>query len=164
VTAVAFPPRLPERIRTLALFVSLAALSVACDAPVGPREPATSPELAALDLFALAAEPDASAQDLETLFGPADDPETLAGLRDALDAIAGARDPSIVSAEPLDELDAVALDLVASCEGGGEAHYSVRAERRGPEHWIVRWFRGPGAEWPSYPRPRGEGLSSSPPR
>ena len=55
----------------------------------------------------------------------------------------------------------MAVDVEADLAGGGTARISVQLERDVEDRWHVRWFGGPGAEWPPPPRRRGTGLTSS---
>jgi len=138
------------------------ALVFACAPP--EAEPPT-PEGVARQLFALADLDEPSHEDLSACFDPPGEDMELADLLDALEALQPVTEIDVQLVEPLEGLDLVAVELTSALEAGGQAHYSVQLLRTEDERWIVRWFSGPGVEWPQHQRPRGEGLStSSPPR
>ena len=84
---------------------------------------------------------------------------------DALEALRPVDEVAVQRVEPLEGLDRVAVELTAPLQGGGQAHYSVQLADLGDDTWVILWFHGPGVEWPSHRRPRGDGLTvSSPPR
>jgi len=130
-----------------------------------PSEPEpTGPEAVALGLFSLAEIEEPSTDDLSRCFLPLEDDEQRAALLDALETLGRVGEVTVQRAEPLEGLDRVAVELTAPLEGGGQAHYSVQLDGTGDDTWVVRWFRGPGVEWPAHRLPRGDGLSvSSPP-
>jgi len=127
------------------------------DAPPGPP----TPEGAALDLFRLAALPDREDELLEDTFELPQDEARLAALHDALDLLSSALDPRVERIEPLEGLDRVVVDLRAGLPSGGEASYSAQLEADADGRWVVRWFCGPGVEWPPHRRPKGQGLTTS---
>jgi hypothetical protein len=131
-----------------------------------PSEPEpTGPEAVALALFSLADLEEPSSDDLSRCFHPPEDDEQRAALLDALETLSRVDEVSVQRTEPLETLDRVAVELTAPLAGGGQAHFSVQLDGTDDGAWVVRWFRGPGVEWPAHRRPRGDGLSvSSPPR
>jgi len=139
--------------------VLLAGCATATRAP----EPPATPERAALELFRIAAEPDATEERLERLFAPETNLARRAELRDALAALVLPEPPAVVDTQALDGPRRVVVDLRAELAGGGEALYSVRVEQDPAEHWTVTWFQGPGVEWPASPGRRDEGRSTSAP-
>ena len=152
--------RLPRAVLVTA--VSAPLLFPAC-APPEPEPP--TPEGVALRLFALADLDEPSADQLSACFEPPEDAALRAALLDALEALQPVAEVEVQRVEPLEGLDRVAVELTAPLEAGGLAHYSVQLAATGEGDWIVRWFSGPGVEWPRHRRPSGEGLTtSSPPR
>lgn len=125
-----------------------------------PPEPPT-PEGTALDLFRLAALPDRQDEQLHATFELPEDEARLAALHDALDLLSAAIDPRVERIEPLEGLDRVVVDLRAGLPAGGEASYSSQLESTADGRWVVRWFCGPGIEWPPHRRPEGQGLTTS---
>lgn len=148
-----------RRILTVALL-----LGVACSSP--PPEPAApTPESTALLLFTLADLEDPEIEDLAPCFALPEDDSQRAALLDALEKLASVDQVEVQSVQPLDGLDLVAVELTSPLSGGGSAHYSVQLAPGDDGGWTIRWYRGPGVEWPQHRPPRGEGLTtSSPPR
>ena len=128
-------------------------------------EPVSGAEAAALELFRLARAGDGERDGPDTPFDPGLADDRRAALYDALDLLASVDDPSIVTVEPLPEVGRTVIDLSAALAGGGAASYSVQLEETAGQAWVVRWFQGPGVEWPTPRRSRDSGLTSSePPR
>ena len=143
--------------RAASALLALAALT-ACSEPVPP-----TPAEQALRLFDLAGEEEEPGEDrLVACFGPVPDGAERAALLDALEALAAVSQPSVVGEERAAALALAVVDLTASRPGGGSADYSVHLEGSDETGWIVRWFGGPGVEWPRHARPRGQALTSSP--
>lgn len=130
----------------------------ACPAPGPP-----APQELALRLFELARQEDPAPQQLAVCFGPIPDESARAALLDALEPLAAASAPRVVALERLPDLGLVVVDVTATLRGEGAADYSVHLQGSAEEGWTVRWFRGPGVEWPRASRPGGQGLTSSPP-
>jgi hypothetical protein len=82
---------------------------------------------------------------------------------EALDALGPIAAPKVERIEPLADLGLTVVDLRAELPGAGSARYSVQVAVTQNGSWRVRWFGGPGVEWPRHRRPRGEALSTSPP-
>jgi hypothetical protein len=144
--------RSAQQISRLLLSFSLAACT--------PELP--GPADAAVELFLVAAERPLPAERIDSLFDlDAEDPRRVA-LLDALDLLRHAGQPTVVESQPLPDLQRTAVDLENRLDGGGVASYSVQLEHSG-DRWIVRWFGGPGVEWPVAKRRRNQGLSSSAP-
>jgi hypothetical protein len=144
--------------------VGLALLGVAaCRAP-GRPEPTTptDPEAAARSVFDLAREGEPTPQAVDALFGPVVDELERATLLDALDALGPTDQARIVDRQAEPGEGAIVFDVVAALHGGGEAGFSVGVVAVG-EGWRVRWFHGPGVQWPRARPPAGEGLSALPP-
>jgi len=146
----------------LAVVVPFLLLAPGCT----PSEPEpTGPGAVALALFALADLEEPSLDELSSCFQPPEDDAQRAALLDALEALRPVDEVAVQRVEPLEGLDRVAVELTAPLQGGGQAHYSVQLADFGDDTWVILWFRGPGVEWPSHRRPRGDGLTvSSPPR
>ena len=122
----------------------------------------TGPEHVALELFHAAAERPLPVERIDAIFALRfDDPQRIS-LLDALDHLRGAGRPEVIGIQTLQDLQRTAVDLESRLVGGGVASYSVQLERSGDD-WIVRWFGGPGVEWPPPRRVRDQGLSSSAP-
>jgi hypothetical protein len=128
-----------------------------------PPEPLSGAEAAALELFRLARLSDAERGQAAGPLDPAIADEPRAALYDALDSMAALEEPRIVAVEPLPDVGRTAVDLSVGLAGGGSARFSVQLEAVGEETWVVRWFQGPGVEWPPPRRRRDPGLSSSHP-
>jgi hypothetical protein len=129
----------------------------ACSAPEpGPVE-------AAREMFRLARERPPAAERVDALFGSETRGARRAALLDALEHLAGLSEPQLSGVETMSDLRRTAVDLYAELPGGGIARFSVQLEAIGDEGWRVRWFRGPGVEWPPARPRRDEGLSSSAP-
>ena len=126
-------------------------------------EPVSSAEAATLELFRLARLGDAERGAPDAPFDSGLTDDGRAALYDALDLLALDEQPEVVSVESLPEVGRTAVDLSAALAGGGAASYSVQLEQIAEETWIVRWFQGPGVEWPSSRKGRDSGLTSSPP-
>lgn len=150
------------RLSAIALF---AILTVSCG--IGQRESeydAHNPEHVALRLFVWANETELSDDALRELFGPVEDLTDRANLYDSIEGIRSAQDAVVTHVEALPHLGSVAVDLASRLAGGGEARYSVHLGRAGDdEPWTIRWFRGPGVQWPVNRVLQDSGLSSSHP-
>ena len=122
----------------------------------------SGPEHAALELFRAAGTRPFPAERIDALFDLRVDDPRHAALLDALDRLRVAGEPAVTGIQTLEDLQRTAVDLESRLVGGGVASYTVQLEPAGDD-WIVRWFGGPGVEWPPPRRPRDEGLSSSAP-
>ena len=150
--------RPPARVPLAAFGLLVVAALLACSKP-GPPAPAEQ----ALRLFELAGQEEPTEEQLAACFGPLTDDTERAALLDALDTMAPASEPAVRAEERASELALAVVDITATLPGGGTADYSVHLEGNDEEGWTVRWFRGPGVEWPRRSPPRGQGLTSSPP-
>lgn len=152
--------RFREGARTAAAASALlaAAALVACSGGGLPE-----PEKTALRLFELAGQEEPAAEELAACFGPLPGESERAALLDALESLGPASAPRVIAKEELDDLGIVVIDLAATLPGEGTAQYSVHLEGDEEGAWVIRWFRGPGVEWPHLGRPGGPGLTSSPP-
>ena len=139
-----------------AAWIAPALLIAAC-----ATTPDDSPQAVVLRVFELGRTGDPDGDVLDTLFGPLEDLGDRARLLDAIEAL-GSAQPEVVAVEPLETLDAVAVDLSLALQGGGEAAVSFLLERH-DDHWRVRSFHGPGTQWPSRRPPPDDGLTTSPP-
>jgi len=137
----------------------LAILVFGCCRPPAPP----TPEDVALQLFELARQEEPDPRLLDACFGPLPDESARAALLDALEPLAAASAPRVVARETLPDAGVVVVDVVAGLRGRGSADYSMHLEGSDEEGWKVRWFRGPGVEWPRPGRPAGQGLTSSRP-
>jgi len=126
-----------------------------------PPPDSSTPEGAALVLLKIAAETPLSIERIEALFGPAAGSEPSADLFDALAGLAGCTDAEVVSAQPLEAIAKVAVDLTAKLAGGGQAEIAVQLQSTEQGQYRVIWFSGPGTEWPPPRRRRDGGISSS---
>jgi hypothetical protein len=147
------------RLTSLALAISLIAAIAACDRPEIPQP--GGPGAAALDLFELAGSDAPSEERLGKLFGADLDEHQRAALLEGLAGLATASAPVVIRTESLSGLDRVAVDLSAATPAGGTADFSVQLQQTASGEWKIRWFQGPGVEWPRLGRPRGEGLTTS---
>ncbi len=147
------------RLTALLLSAVLVAATAACNRSEGPQP--GSPAAAAVALFELATSDPPPEQELEELFGTDLDDVQLAALLEALAGITDLAEPTVVRTVPLSGLDRVAVDLSAATPAGGSAEFSVQLERSAGGEWQIRWFQGPGVEWPRRGRPRGAGLTTS---
>ena len=151
------------RVRAAALTLLAGAALTACSDPAPP--PPAGPAEQALRLFELAGQGEPAEQQLADCFGPLPDDNSRAALLDALELLAEATTPRVLAEEREGDLTLAVVDLTAALPGEGSADYSVHLEGSAGAGWKIRWFRGPGVEWPRRPAPRGQGLtSSSPPR
>jgi hypothetical protein len=146
--------------RSFALAAVVLAL-IACSGPEPPREP--TPAQVALGLFELAATDDRTDEQLAATIEIVPRDASRVALLEALDALGPVSAPEVERVEPLADLGLTVVDLRAELPGAGSARYSVQVAVAEDGAWKVRWFGGPGVEWPRHRRPRGEGLSSSPP-
>lgn len=151
------------RVRAAALALLAGATLAACSNPA-PSEQA-GPTGLALRLFELARQGEPAEQQLAECFGPLPDDTSRAALLDALELLAEATTPRVLAEERVAGLALTVVDLTAALPGEGSADYSVHLEGSPEEGWTIRWFRGPGVEWPRQRGPLGQGLTSSaPPR
>jgi hypothetical protein len=128
----------------------------------GERD-STGPGPAALRLFDLARGEEPGPDRLGASFDPVPGEDDRAALLDALSALAPAREPRVVQITRTGGPDDAFVDLEADLAGGGLARYSVRLAEVGPDDWRVRWFQGPGVDWPPFAAGPGEGSRSSAP-
>lgn len=147
------------RLTALLLSASLLAATIACDRPEDAES--GGPGGAAVALFELAGTDPPSEAGLAELFGAGLDEVQRAALLEALAGIADLSEPTVVRTEPLSGLERVAVDLSAATAAGGSAEFSVQLQQAGGGEWQIRWFQGPGVEWPRRGRRRGEGLTTS---
>ncbi len=147
--------------RRAVIGVALGALALV---PVGcnRQEPVTEPAATALRLFE-AASSDPAPEQVDGLFGPVEEGLSRATLLDSMAELARAGSPEVTDVVELAELATFAVDLVARLPGGGTARYSVQVVAEEDGSYRVRWFQGPGVEWPSQARRRGPGLTTSNP-
>jgi hypothetical protein len=132
-----------------------------CRGPSPPEEP--TPAQAALRLFDLATVDEPTGEQLSSCFESVPQESERAALLDALAALTSAAAPRVERIEALDGLGLAVVDVTAELPGAGTARYSVQVAVGADGSWKVRWFGGPGTEWPRRRRPRGEGLTTSPP-
>lgn len=149
--------RSPAAIPSALLLLLAGAALTACSEPGPP----TAAEQALL-LFDLSGREEPDEERLAACFDPLPDGAERAALLDALEALAQFSQPRVVAEQRAAELSLAVVDLTASLPGGGSADCSVHLEGSDETGWIVRWFGGPGVEWPRHRRPRGEALTSSP--
>jgi hypothetical protein len=147
------------RLTALLLAAALLAAISACDRSEAPR--LSGPAAAAVELFELAAGDPPSEEGIVRLFGEELDEIQLAALLEALDALATVSEPMMVRTEPLSVLERVAVDLSATTTAGGSADFSVQLQQAASGEWQIRWFQGPGVEWPRRGGIRGAGLTTS---
>jgi hypothetical protein len=148
---------LSERVRRTLALAALAVLAVACTERPAPGE---DPADTAARIFELAARSPRTAQQVGALFGEPGDDRRRAALGDALDALASAGEPVLVEVVTLEPDARLAIDFRAPLTGDAEGFYSVHLERSEAGRWTVRWFQGPGVEWPDRSR-QGDGLTTS---
>jgi hypothetical protein len=128
-----------------------------------PAPDAEDPAAAVHELFALARPGGAGREErLRALFGAEVVGEAGPALLDAVAALAPAVPARVAPPERLGADGPVAIDVEAELDGGGRARYSVQLARRPDGAWRIRWFQGPGVEWPAPSPRRDEGLSISP--
>lgn len=147
-----------------AVLLSLAIAAVFGGACREAPEPLpTGPAGAALRMFEMAAGGEPTRDQLDTLFDPEMSDRDRAGLLDALIVVGTTPDPRVGSALALEGLGRSVVELTADLPGGGQAVYAVHVEPQGDDDWRVRWFGGPGVQWPAAARRRDEGLTTSAP-
>jgi len=146
---------LSERVRRTLALAALAAC--ACTERPAPGEDPTD---TAARVFELAAESPRTARRISALFGEPGDDRRRAALGDALDALETTGAPVLVEVVALESDARLAIDFRAPLTGDAEGFYSVHVERSESGLWTVRWFQGPGVEWPDRSR-RGDGLTTS---
>jgi hypothetical protein len=117
----------------------------------------------ALELFRLAAGDGVSPPELAGVIGADLLEADMPLLLDALEELRRVSPPEVLAVETLPEVGRVAVDLRVGLPGEGSARYSVETARQPDGSWRVVGLRGPGLSWPARPRPRGEGLTPSPP-
>ena len=155
------------RIPSLAVVVSLLAISAACRRGVpgrGSIAVPSGPEAAALNLFRLAALDRPTDTELLQVVDGSTPRSEIATLRVALDELRRASSPRVVSTEALPGVGRTAIEIEATQASGGTARYSAQLARRSDGMWRVVWFQGPGGAWPPGRATPGEGLSTSAPR
>jgi len=153
-----------SRVMRLGLLLALLLGSWSCG-ETPPPPPPPSPEALALELLELGRGEEAEGADeatIERLFGPPQNDLRRAALYDAISSLRAPSGGRVVSSATLEPIERIVVDLTAELIGGGEADYSVQLEPTG-DSWQIRWFQGPGVEWPRYAASRGEGLSNSAP-
>lgn len=126
-----------------------------------PPVPEAAPARVVRELFALAREGDPTEERLALVLDPRAAGGDRAELLDAL-ALLGATAPGgEIALAALGDPEEIVADVEAGLPGGGTARYSVQLRRIDDGSWRVRWFDGPGVEWPRRPERRDEGLSVS---
>lgn len=148
--------RAPDRRGALLLLI---ATLVACAVVDDPGEPAAT----ALRLFELADLDEPSTEQLDATFDLEGDEEARAVLLDALEGLPPREELRVVEITRAAGPDDAFVDLEARLPGGGEARFSVRLRAVEPGSWRVRWFGGPGTEWPPTRGSNRDGLSTSAP-
>jgi hypothetical protein len=140
---------------------------LACAAPL-QEEPAPGNRTAADSVRGVlwaAGQPEVSTVDLATWVRPDLLDADPAAALDTMAALARLENWQVGEETPLPELRRSVLDVEAQVGGGGSAGLSFQLERLEDDTWRVVSILGPEIEWPSRPRRRDEGLSSSsPPR
>jgi len=144
------------------LSLAIAALfGMACrEAPEPVPEGAAG---AALQMFEMAASGEPPQDRLDSLFDPEMGDRNRAALLDALIIVGTTPQAKVESVESLEGLGRSVVELTADLPGGGQAGYAVHVEPLASGSWRVRWFRGPGVEWPASGRRQNEGLTTSAP-
>lgn len=129
------------------------------DAPVLSND---TPSGAALSLFVLAGR-DADDRDLAARYVESEaldaDPD---GFFDEIEGLSDVRRARVVASEPLAGLDEVVVDLEGERPGPTLVAFMVVAAPTADGTWRVRFFGGPGVQWPRYPIPRGDATTTSP--
>ncbi len=143
------------------LMLGLAAAALGCGAPFDPSHE-DDPARVAVELFELARSGEPGGEMLTRFFGDGLSDYQQADLLDALAALAGFPAPSVLERSPLAGPDEIYVDLATVLAGGGQARFAVKLDRQ-DEGWRVRWFHGPGVEWPAPRSPRSDGLTTSAP-
>lgn len=149
--------------RTL-LLASLTVVAVACGGGTdeAPSLSNATPSETALSLFALAAR-NADDRELAARFvspdGLDEDPD---GFFDQVEGLSDVAHPRVVASEALAGLDEVVVDLEGERPGPTLVAFMVVTAPAGDGTWRVRFFGGPGVQWPRYPIPRGDATTTSP--
>lgn len=137
--------------------------AVACLAGCAKSEPPEPPAArAARSLFELAHDTDPSEERLRELFDADALDSPRPALLDALDVLAATAATGTVRLTELSGPDEIVADVEAELDGGGSAVFSVQLRHGDADSWRVRWFQGPGIEWPARPAGRDDGLSARP--
>ncbi len=144
--------------RPQAILLALLLAATGCAGPSPPHE--NDSAAAARRLFAMSRAGEPTDEQLHELFDADLLSERRVQLLDALAALGDVELAEAVEVHPLSGEDEVVVDLAGVPSGGGTARYSVQLRALEPGAWRIRWFLGPGVEWPGVAR-RDDGLTVS---